>query len=77
MIKGLSGPLRNTHFGSSLHIELEIAENAMNPLVIKFMTIKSDPVITLPKSPAWPLLDNLLKDINNRLSPFQTILLGR
>ena len=75
MIKWLSGPVRNTLFALSLHIELQIAVNAMNRLVIKSMAIKPDLVITLLKSPAWPLLDNLLKDINYCLIPLQTVLL--
>ena len=75
MIKGLSGPLRDTLSGPSLHIELQIAVNAMNPLVIKPMTIKPDTVKTLPKAPARLSVDDLLKCINNRLIPLQSVLL--
>ena len=47
----------------------------MNPLVIKPMTIKPDTVKTLPKAPPWSSIDDLQKRINNRLIPFQPVLL--
>jgi hypothetical protein len=47
----------------------------MNPLVIKAVAIKPDPIKTLPKSPAWPSVDDLLKRINNQPIPLQSVLL--
>jgi hypothetical protein len=75
MINRLSVPLRNTLSGPSLHIELQIAVNAIYPLVIKAMTIKLDTVKTLPKVPACSTIDDLLKRINNRLIPLKPVLL--
>ena len=74
VIKRLPWSVGNTLFGSPFHIELYVAINTMNPLVIEAMAIKTEPVIAFPKTPTRALFDNAVQRVDNRLVTLQPVL---
>lgn len=73
VIKRLPWSVGNTLFGSPFHIQLHVTINTMDPLVIKAMTIKSNPVIALLEAPARALLDDAVQRVDNRFITLQPV----
>ena len=73
VIKRLPCCVGNTLFGLPFHIELHVAINTMNPLMIEAMAVEPDPIKALPKAPTRTLLDDAVQRIDNRLITLQPI----
>jgi len=76
VVQGLGLPCNDSLLRASFHVELHLAVNPVDPLVVEGVTIHPDTVKTLPKPPSWPLAKHLINGINNLLIPLQPIDLG-
>ena len=73
VIKRLSWSVGNALFSLPFHIELHVAINTMNPLMIEAMAVEPDPIKALPKAPTWTLLDDAVQRVDNRLITLQPV----
>ena len=73
LIKRLSWAVSYPLFRSPLHIQLHIAINTMNPLMIEAIAIEPDPIKALPKAPTRTLLDDPVQHVDNRFITLQPV----